>query len=153
MRHSPSFWAIMLGLGVGVSGFGQLIATTPAGSILENTLGFLTGPVGPMSLIIIGYDFKPDPRVTMRAMKMLFSRYVIQLVLAAAAFAVLHKLDALNPYSTTALTLQFLMPPSFIVSIMLDMDEDTKAFVSSFLSISTIVGILLFLLVKTWLPH
>ena len=151
MRRSPSFWAIVLGLGAGISGLGQQAAASPVGYILENTLEFLTSPVGPMILIIIGYDFELDPRVTLRALKMLLSRYAIQLVLAAAAFAVLHKLNALDPYSTVALTLQFLMPPSFMVSVMLDMEEDTKAFVSSFLSISTIVGILLFLLVRAWL--
>jgi hypothetical protein len=62
----------------------------------------------------------------------------------------LYALHALNVYTTAALALQFLLPPSFMVSVYLDTKGKTTSFLSIFLSINTVVGILLFLLIKVF---
>ena len=84
------------------------------------------------------------------SLRMLVCRYGVQIVLALIAFPLLTALDALNPFTTAALALQFLMPPSLMVSIYLNTKGKTTSFMSIFLSINTVAGILLFLLVKVF---
>lgn len=149
-RKNPAVWAVVLGLILGISGAGNWIAASQVGTLFDTTLNFLTQPVGMLVLIIIGYNFQLDPAVNRLALRMLVCRYGIQGLLALIAFPVLHALHALNPFTTAALALQFLLPPSFMVSIYLDTKGKTTSFLSIFLSINTIVGILLFLLVKVF---
>lgn len=150
VRKNPAVWAVVIGLVVGISGAGNWIAASQAGVLFDTTLNFLTQPVGMMVLIIIGYNFRLDPTVNRMALRMLACRYGVQALLALIAFPILGALHALNPFTTAALALQFLLPPSFMVSIYLDTKGKTTSFLSSFLSINTVVGILLFLLLKVF---
>lgn len=150
-RRSPAVWAVVIGLILGISGAGNWIAASQVGTLFDTTLNFLTQPVGMLVLIVIGYNFQLDPTVNRMALRMLVCRYGIQGLLALIAFPVLYALDALNSFTTAALALQFLLPPSFMISIYLDTKGKTTSFLSIFLSINTIVGILLFVLVKVFL--
>ena len=149
-KKSPAMWALLVGLIVGVLGLGGAIASSPVGTLVDTTLSFLTQPVGMLVLIIIGYNFQLDPAVNAMSLRMLVCRYGVQIVLALIAFPLLTALDALNPFTTAALALQFLMPPSFMVSIYLNTKGKSTSFMSIFLSINTVAGILLFLLVKVF---
>jgi hypothetical protein len=149
-RKNPAFWAVVIGLILGVSGAGTQIAASAAGTLVDTTLNFLTEPVGMLVLIIIGYNFQLDPAVNRLALRMLGCRYGIQGLLALIGFPILYALHALNVYTTAALALQFLLPPSFMVSVYLDTKGKTTSFLSIFLSINTVVGILLFLLIKVF---
>lgn len=146
--RTPTFWALLLALPLGISGVGRMIDATPAGPLVADLLNFVTAPVGLLVLIVIGYNFRVDGRVTGRVVKMLACRYAVQGLLALLVFPALHLLGALDPYTVVALALMFLLPPSFISAVYLDMEEEESAFVSFFLSVATVAGILIFLLVK-----
>ncbi|MGN1014897.1 MAG: hypothetical protein ACI4PM_06020 [Butyricicoccus sp.] len=147
-RKAPSFWALVLGLILVVSGGGRFLSGSAVGPLISDTLSFLTQPVSMIVLIIIGYNFRLDPRVNRRAIRMLLCRYAVQGVLALILFPLLIWWNVLDYYATVALVLMMLLPPSFMVPVILDTDEETSSFISILMSIGTIVGIFAFLIIK-----
>ena len=144
VKKTPTTWAMVIGLILGLSGLGAMLAASWAGPVLEDTLELLTDPISALVLIYAGYNFRPNPAVNRLVFRLLGVRYLIQAVLAVITFTVLHLLKVLTPETTAALTCMFLLPPSYLFSAILGKEQETKNMMAIFISLGSIIAAIAF---------
>jgi len=138
---NPADAAIVL---IGATGLYHALEPSGVSRIFDACTDFVSAPTSMIILLTIGYDlvFSDIPwKDTMRAVAV---RLVIMIVLGAAFIGVL-KLLWPETDLTAAVIVMFLLPPPFVLPVFAD-DADQRTYVSSVLSICTLVSILGFAL-------
>jgi len=144
MLLSPIIIAIIIGVLIGATGLYHALEPSGVSRIFDACTDFISAPTSMIILLTIGYDlvFSDIPwKDTLRAVAV---RLVIMIVLGAAFIGVL-KLLWPETDLTAAVIVMFLLPPPFVLPVFAD-DADQRAYVSSVLSICTLVSILGFAL-------
>ena len=144
MLLSPIIIAIIIGVLIGATGLYHALEPSGVSRIFDACTDFVSAPTSMIILLTIGYDlvFADIPwKDTLRAVAV---RLVIMIVLGAAFIGVL-KLLWPDTDLTAAVIVMFLLPPPFVLPVFAD-DADQRAYVSSVLSICTLVSILGFAL-------
>ena len=144
MLFSPIIIAIIIGVLIGATGLYQALEPSGVSRIFDACTDFVSAPTSMIILLTIGYDlvFSDIPwKDTMRAVAV---RLVIMIVLGAAFIGFL-KLLWPETDLTAAVIVMFLLPPPFVLPVFAD-DASQRAYVSSVLSIFTLVSILGFAL-------
>ena len=144
MLLSPIIIAIIIGVLIGATGLYHALEPSGVSRIFDACTDFVSAPTSMIILLTIGYDlvFSDIPwKDTLRAVAV---RLVIMIVLGAAFIGVL-KLLWPETDLTAAVIVMFLLPPPFVLPVFAD-DADQRAYVSSVLSICTLVSILGFAL-------
>jgi len=144
MILSPIIIAIFAGVVIGASGLYQALVPSGVSGIFDACTDFISAPTSMCILLTVGYDlvFSDIPwKATMQAVGM---RLVIMIVLGAAFIGLL-KLLWPDLDLTSASIVMFLLPPPFVLPVFAD-DEGQRAYISSVLSIYTLVSVLGFAL-------
>ena len=144
MLLSPIIIAIIIGVLIGATGLYHALEPSGVSRIFDACTDFVSAPTSMIILLTIGYDlvFSDIPwKDTLRAVAV---RLVIMIVLGAAFIGVLRLLWPETDL-TAAVIVMFLLPPPFVLPVFAD-DADQRAYVSSVLSICTLVSILGFAL-------
>ena len=144
MLLSPIIIAIIIGVLIGATGLYHALEPSGVSRIFDACTDFVSAPTSMIILLTIGYDlvFSDIPwKDTLRAVAV---RLVIMIVLGAVFIGVL-KLLWPETDLTAAVIVMFLLPPPFVLPVFAD-DADQRAYVSSVLSICTLVSILGFAL-------
>jgi len=144
MLLSPIIIAIIIGVLIGETGLYHALEPSGVSRIFDACTDFISAPTSMIILLTIGYDlvFSDIPwEDTLRAVAV---RLVIMIVLGAVFIGVL-KLLWPETDLTAAVIVMFLLPPPFVLPVFAD-DADQRAYVSSVLSICTLVSILGFAL-------
>ncbi|MBR3402162.1 MAG: hypothetical protein IKG67_07965 [Parasporobacterium sp.] len=144
MLLSPIIIAIIIGVLIGATGLYHVLEPSGVSRIFDACTDFVSAPTSMIILLTIGYDlvFADIPwKDTLRAVAV---RLVIMIVLGAAFIGVL-KLLWPETDLTAAVIVMFLLPPPFVLPVFAD-DADQRTYVSSVLSICTLVSILGFVL-------
>lgn len=144
MLLSPIIIAIIIGVLIGATGLYHVLEPSGVSRIFDACTDFVSAPTSMIILLTIGYDlvFADIPwKDTLRAVAV---RLVIMIVLGAAFIGVL-KLLWPETDLTAAVIVMFLLPPPFVLPVFAD-DADQRTYVSSVLSICTLVSILGFAL-------
>ena len=149
MLHSPTIIAIICGVILGASGLYRALEPSGVSSLINACTDFVSAPTGAVILITIGYDLVFANIPWKAVWKVVAARIVIMAVLRVAAGFVVHAIgmgDVLDP----ALNIMFILPPPYVLPVFAD-DEDQRNFVSSSLSVTTLVTIIFFIIltVKT----
>ena len=139
MAFSPIILAILAGVLLGATGLYQAMIPSGAAAVLDACTDFVSAPTSAVILLTIGYDlvFRDIPwKETWKAVAL---RLFIMLALRAA-FAVL--LRAFWPDSglSDAANIMFILPAPFVLPVFAD-DENQRVYVSSVLSVSTLVAV------------
>ncbi len=139
MLLSPIIWAIAAGVALGATGLYQAMVPSGAAALLDACTDFISAPVGALILLSIGYDLVPRDVPWRAALAAVGLRLAVMAVLGAA---VLLLFGALWPGEnwTQAVIMMFLLPPPFVLPVFAG-DGDQRAFVSSVLSVSTLVTV------------
>lgn len=139
MFHSPVFIAILLGVFFGATGIYSMPAIASVTGVIEACTEFVGAPTAAIILMSIGYDlvFKSVPwkavfgSVVTRAVIMVLMRIV-------AGFAV--RMMGFDDRFDFALNIMFILPAPYVLPVF-SSDEEQRTFVSSSLSIMTVISI------------
>jgi predicted permease len=140
---SPVIAAIVLGVIVGATGLGALIGASPAGGIVSYVFEFIAAPTAVVILFVVGYELRLSRKGLRRSLAVVLARFIIMSLLGAA---VLFGFSALMPMSDAlkwAFVLMFMLPPPYVLPVFVA-DENEGAFVSTSLSLSTLLSLAAF---------
>lgn len=144
MALSPIIIAIFAGVVIGATGLYQALEPSGISGIFDACTDFVSAPTSMCILLTIGYDLVFGDIPWKETLQAVIMRLVIMIVLGAAFIGLL-KLLWPETDLTSAAIVMFLLPPPFVLPVFAD-DEQQRAYVSSVLSIYTLVSILGFAL-------
>ena len=142
--RNPVLIAIVLGVALGALGVGKAALASAAGPLISGAISFISAPVSGLILVIVGYELSFE--------KELMRPVMITVLLRLGVTAVLLALDALIVFSVipfekplfVALMLAWSLPAPFIIPLYADLGRDSE-YISTVLSMQTVVSILLFI--------
>ncbi len=139
MVFSPIILAIAAGVLFGATGLYRALIPSGAAGILDACTSFVAAPTSAIILLTIGYDLVLTDIPWQSTGKVVAVRFGIMMLLRAALLAVL-RLILPGASLTEAINVMFLLPPPFVLPVFAD-DADGRVYVSSALSVSTLVAI------------
>lgn len=146
MSATPAFWSVFLGIIVGVTGLGYLINNSAIGQALSGTLQFAASPTGPLILLIVGYELEFSAANIKSAAFTILTRLLIMIPLSFGAWELIHIITGTNDVLLkAALLILFLLPAPFVIPLFTD-KNDEKEYISTTLSLNTLVSMLLFMI-------
>ena len=139
MALSPIIIAIVAGVLLGATGLFRALEPSGVSGVLDACTAFVSAPTSAIILLTIGYDLVLDDIPWVQTVKVVALRLVIMLALRTALVALL---GAIWPEAnlTEAINVMFILPPPFVLPVFAD-DADQRTYVSSALSVSTLVAI------------
>ena len=144
MALSPIILAIVAGVLLGVTGIYQALIPSGAAGVLDACTDFISAPVSALILLAIGYDLVLRDIPWREAMKAAGLRLLIMAVLCAAVILLFRLLWPQARWDR-AVWLMFLLPPPYVLPVF-STDETQRVYVSSVLSLSTLITLLGFVL-------
>lgn len=139
MLHSPTIIAIICGVILGATGIYRMLEPSGVSSLIDACTDFVSAPTGAVILITIGYDLVFANIPWKAVWKAVAARIVIMGILRVLVGLAVHATslgDSLDP----ALNIMFILPPPYVLPVFAD-DEEQRNFVSSSLSVTTLVTI------------
>ena len=139
MALSPIIIAIVAGVLLGATGLYRAMIPSGVSGVLDACTSFVAAPTSAIILLTIGYDLVLNDIPWAQTAKVVALRLVIMLALRTALVALL---GVLWPQAnlTAAINVMFILPPPFVLPVFAD-DADQRTYVSSALSVSTLVDI------------
>ena len=139
MVLSPIIIAIAAGVLLGATGLYRALEPSGVSGLLTACTDFISAPTGAIILLTIGYDLVLADIPWASTGRVVAVRFVIMMLLRAALILLL---KLLWPQSnlTAAINVMFILPPPFVLPVFAD-DADQRVYVSSALSVSTLVAI------------
>ena len=139
MALSPIILAILAGVLLGATGLYQALVPSGAAGLFDACTSFVAAPTSAIILLTIGYDLVLGDIPWARTGKVVAVRFGILMILR---FALMALLRILWPQAglTSAINVMFILPPPFVLPVFAD-DADQRVYVSSALSVSTLVAI------------
>lgn len=139
MVTSPIIAAILAGVLVGATGLYRVLEPSGVSGVITACADLIAAPTSVLILLTIGYDlvlrdipWKPTMQVT-----------ALRIGIMALLWGAFHlglRAFGLEAEMGDALNLMFLLPPPFVLPVFAD-DADQRVYVSSALSVSTLVAI------------
>ena len=139
MALSPIIIAIVAGVLLGATGLYRRLEPSGVSGVLDACTAFVSAPTSAIILLTIGYDLVLDDIPWAQTAKVVALRLVIMLALRTALVALLRVLWPQTDL-TAAINVMFILPPPFVLPVFAD-DADQRTYVSSALSVSTLVAI------------
>ena len=144
MIFSPIILAIAAGVILGASGLYRALTPSGISGIFDACTDFVSAPTSTIILLTIGYDLVIKDIPWASTLKVTAVRFGIMMILRAAFLAVLHLLWPGNTLNS-AVNVMFILPPPFVLPVFAD-DAGQRVYVSSALSLSTVLSIICFAL-------
>ncbi|MBR3866263.1 MAG: hypothetical protein IKM54_00490, partial [Butyricicoccus sp.] len=138
---TPINVAILFGLLVNLTGLGARIAGTGIGSVLDETLSFLSAPVSALILLTVGYGLDFSRVKWGETFKTIGARVVIFAVFGAVLYRVFTAAFPAQPIVAYATIMAFILPPTFMYAVPIK-DAEESAYVGSVLAIYTLITLI-----------
>ncbi len=139
MAFSPIILAIAAGVLLGATGIYQALIPSGISGIFDACTAFISAPTSAIILLSIGYDLVLSDIPWASTGKVVALRFGVMLLLRSLLLLILHRFwpeAALD----TAVNVMFILPPPFVLPVFAD-DADQRVYVSSALSVSTLVAL------------
>jgi predicted permease len=139
MAFSPIILAIIAGVILGASGLYRALTPSGISGIFDACTDFVSAPTSAIILLTIGYDLVLKDIPWLSTLKVTVLRFGIMMLLRVVFLGVL-KLFFPEAGLGSAVNVMFILPPPFVLPVFAD-DADQRVYVSSALSVSTVVSI------------
>ena len=139
MALSPIIIAIAAGVLIGASGLYRALEPSGVSGVFTACTDFIAAPTSAIILLTIGYDLVLSDVPWLSTVKVVALRLAVMLVLRVAFGALLNLLWP-DAGLGAAINVMFILPPPFVLPVFAD-DAGQRAYVSSALSVSTLVSI------------
>ncbi len=140
MVFSPIIISIVLGVIIGAAGVYEALKPSGISGIFDACTDFISAPTSMLILLTIGYDLVFSDIRWSDTLQAVAVRMAIMVILGAVFIGFLQLLLP-DANLTAAVLVMFLLPPPFVLPVFAD-DENQRTYVSSVLSIYTLVSIL-----------
>lgn len=139
MMLSPIIIAIAVGVLLGATGLYQSLVPSGIAGIFDACTSFVSAPTSAIILLTIGYDLVIKDIPWASTGKVVAVRLGIMMILRFALIALLGRLWP-EAQLAAAINVMFILPPPFVLPVFAD-DPEQRVYVSSALSLSTLVAI------------
>lgn len=146
MFKSPVFLTIFVAVILGVTGLNKAITGSEAGGLLVKTISFIGAPTSGAIMIVIGYELNLSMSNLKSAIAACLSRLAMMGAFCALILLVLPLLMPVSPYLKWAVILVFALPPVYVLPIFVK-DEKENEYISTTISIYTLITIALFIVI------
>ena len=140
---SPTFLAMVIGIILGLLDVDKLISNSPANSIYQSTVSFLSNPAGLLILITLGYDLSLREDLRKPVLFTIFTRFAAMWAFCAVSCLIIFRFIPYSKETMVALILAFSLPGSYAIP-MFGKFEGHRDYVSTSISFSTLVTLLVF---------
>lgn len=140
---------MLSGIVLGALGVYRAIDGTAAGEIVSSLLSFITAPTSALILIIMGYQLHVSRQLLRPVLTTMGLRLGVLAVVCAAVSGILFTVIPFDKVLLLALMLQYSLPAPFIIPLFADMGDDAE-YVSTTLSLGTVLAVLLFFLLTAF---
>ena len=140
MLLSPIIIAIAAGVLLGAAGIYQALVPSGISGIFDACTDFVSAPTIAIILLAIGYDlvFRDIPWISTG--KVVLLRFGIMMILRFVFIAAVHLIWPQADLGS-AVNVMFILPPPFVLPVFAD-DADQRVYVSSALSVSTLIAVI-----------
>lgn len=145
MFTSPVVLAIFAGVLLGASGAYRALIPSGVSDIFDACTDFVSASTSTLILLSIGYDLVFSEIRWRETGKVVAARTVILLALMGGTLLLLRALGLSERALTGAVAVMFILPPPFVLPVFAT-DEAQRTYISSALSLSTLVSLGLFAL-------
>ena len=139
MALSPIILAIVAGVLLGATGLYRALEPSGVSGLFDACTSFVSAPTSAIILLTIGYDLVLGDIPWASTAKVVALRFAIMMVLRTMLVVLLNLLWPSSGLAA-AINVMFILPPPFVLPVFAD-DADQRVYVSSALSVSTIVAI------------
>ena len=143
MFKSPVLVSIITGIVFGATGLGSMIDRSFAGETIASILSYISAPTGILMIFVVGYGLEFSANSFRHAIGGVVSRLVIMAVLCILALFIIGLILPLTYHLYWAIILMFTLPAPYVLPIFSD-DQKDSAYISTNLSLYTIVSVALF---------
>ena len=140
---------MLSGIVLGALGVYRAIDGTAAGEIVSSLLSFITSPTSALILIIMGYQLHVSRQLLRPVLTTMGLRLGVLAVVCAAVSGILFAVIPFDKGLLLALMLQYTLPAPFIIPLYADLGDDAE-YVSTTLSLGTVLAVLLFFLLTAF---
>ena len=140
---------MLSGIVLGALGVYRAIDGTAAGEIVSSLLSFITAPTSALILIIMGYQLHASKQLLRPVLTTMGLRLGVLAVVCAAVSGILFAVIPFDKGLLLALMLQCTLPAPFIIPLYADLGDDAE-YVSTTLSLGTVLAVLLFFLLTAF---
>lgn len=140
---------MLSGIVLGALGVYRAIDGTAAGEIVSSLLSFITAPTSALILIIMGYQLHVSRQLLRPVLTTMGLRLGVLAVVCAAVSGILFAVIPFDKGLLLALMLQYTLPAPFIIPLYADLGDDAE-YVSTTLSLGTVLAVLLFFLLAAF---
>lgn len=140
---------MLSGIVLGALGVYRAIDGTAAGEIVSSLLSFITAPTSALILIIMGYQLHVSKQLLRPVLTTMGLRLGVLAVVCAAVSGILFAVIPFDKGLLLALMLQYTLPAPFIIPLYADLGADAE-YVSTTLSLGTVLAVLLFFLLAAF---
>ena len=147
--RNPVLIAILLGVILGALGVGKWVLASDIGGIVSSVLSFITAPVSGLILVIVGYELSFKKALLRPVMITIALRLLVAAALLGLGALVIFAVIPFDKQLFVALMLAWSLPAPFIIPLYADLGGDAE-YISTSLSMETIVSILLFIAVAAY---
>lgn len=144
MMKSPTVIAIIAGVLLGATGIYDMLADPGISSMIDACTSFVSAPTSAIILLTIGYDLVLDHIPWAAVMKVTVVRIAIMAGLRVLAGVIVHAVG-LGDSLDQALNVMLILPPPYVLPVFAD-DEKQREYVSSALSVMTLITIIGFIM-------
>lgn len=135
---------MLLGIVLGATGIGGAVLSSEFSGIVTELISFITAPTSALILLIVGFDLHFSKEIMSPVIKTAVLRIGIMALLLAAVGSILFTITAWDKNLFMALALMYSLPAPFIIPLFADVGKD-GAYVSTALSVETLVTVILFI--------
>ena len=140
---------MLSGIVLGALGVYRAIDGTAAGEIVSSLLSFITAPTSALILIVMGYQLHVSKQLLRPVLTTMGLRLGVLAVVCAAVSGILFAVIPFDKGLLLALMLQYTLPAPFIIPLYADLGDDAE-YVSTTLSLGTVLAVLLFFLLAAF---
>lgn len=141
---NPAFLGTLLGVVLGATGVGAWVLSSPIGTLVSQTISFVTAPVSGLILVIVGYELNFRRQLLKPVLLTVLLRILVMAVLLVLGSVVIFSIIPFNKPLFVALMLAYSLPAPFIIPLFADVGRDGE-YISTALSMETIASIILFI--------
>ncbi len=139
MITSPIIISIIVGVLLGATGIYQALIPSGISGVFTACTDFISAPTSAIILLTIGYDLVLGDIPWGSTLKVVGLRFAIMMILRFAFIGILRVFWP-GAQLTAAINVMFILPPPFVLPVFAD-DPEQRVYVSSALSVSTLVAI------------
>ncbi|GHU81680.1 hypothetical protein FACS189468_4750 [Spirochaetia bacterium] len=143
---SPIIIAITLGILFSITGLGKMLSASGTGPVVTSILTYVGAPTGMLVMFVVGYGLEFSRQSLRDAFFAAFCRMLIMGGLCAGSIFLVGLFIPVGYYMFYAIVLIFTLPAAFILP-MYAVDEKDGVYISTSLSLYTLVSIAAFAVV------